>query len=54
MERTDKYPRLVTLVASAAVIEALYLTKGVLIPFALAMLVSSRSSAPSDCSFRWN
>ena len=40
MERTDKYPRLVTLVGSAFVIAALYLAQGVLIPFALAMLVS--------------
>ncbi|MFN0007885.1 MAG: AI-2E family transporter [Planctomycetota bacterium] len=40
MERTEKYPRLVTLIASVVVIAALYLARGVLIPFALAMLVS--------------
>ena len=34
------YPRLITLGASLLVIAALYLAKGVLIPFALAMLVS--------------
>jgi predicted PurR-regulated permease PerM len=40
MERTKKYPRLVTLGASVLVIAALYFAKGVLMPFALAMLVS--------------
>jgi predicted PurR-regulated permease PerM len=40
MRRTGKYPRLITLAASVIVIAALYLAKGVLIPFALAMLVS--------------
>jgi predicted PurR-regulated permease PerM len=40
MDRTGKYPRLITMAASAVVIAALYLTRGVLVPFALAMLVS--------------
>ncbi len=40
MERTDKYPRLVTLAASVLVVAVLYFAKAVLIPFALAMLVS--------------
>lgn len=40
MDRIDKNPRLVTLVAGVVVIAVLYLAKGVLIPFALAMLVS--------------
>jgi predicted PurR-regulated permease PerM len=40
MERTGMYPRLITLAASVIVIAGLYLAKGVLIPFALAMLVS--------------
>lgn len=40
MERTGIHPRLITFAASAIVIAALYLAKGVLIPFALAMLVS--------------
>jgi predicted PurR-regulated permease PerM len=40
MERTDKYPRLITLAASVLVVAALYFAKAVLIPFALAMLVS--------------
>jgi predicted PurR-regulated permease PerM len=40
MERTGKYPRLITVAASAVVIAALYLARGVLVPFALAVLVS--------------
>jgi len=40
MERTAKYSRLTTLAASLLVIAILYLAKGILIPFALAMLVS--------------
>ena len=40
MERTANYSRLITLAASGVVVAVLYLAKGVLIPFALAMLVS--------------
>jgi predicted PurR-regulated permease PerM len=40
MERAAKYTKLIALVASAVVVAVLYLAKGVLIPFALAMLVS--------------
>jgi predicted PurR-regulated permease PerM len=40
MDRLAKYPRLATMVASLLVIGALYLAKAVLIPFALAMLMS--------------
>jgi predicted PurR-regulated permease PerM len=40
MERTRKYARLITLGATVLVIAVLYVAKGVLIPFALAMLVS--------------
>jgi predicted PurR-regulated permease PerM len=40
MERTGKYPRLITLAAIAVVIATLYLARSVLIPFVLAMLVS--------------
>jgi hypothetical protein len=40
MELTGKYPRLITLAASAIVIAALYFARGVFIPFVLAMLVS--------------
>src|SRR5260221_476050 len=38
MEHTEKYRRLITLAASVIVIAALYLARGVFIPFALAML----------------
>ena len=40
MERIGKHPRLATLAASMLVIGVLFLAKGVLIPFALAILVS--------------
>jgi predicted PurR-regulated permease PerM len=40
MELTGKYPRLVTMAASVIVIAGLYLARSVLMPFALAMLVS--------------
>ncbi len=40
MELTGKHPRLITLASSVIVVAALYLAKSVLIPFALAMLVS--------------
>lgn len=40
MERIGKYPRLLTLVASVIVVAALYLARGMLIPFALALLAT--------------
>ncbi len=40
MERTTKYSRLTTLAASVFAIAVLFLAKGILIPFALAMLVT--------------
>jgi predicted PurR-regulated permease PerM len=40
MERPGQYRRLITMAASVIAIAALYLAKGVFIPFALALLLS--------------
>jgi predicted PurR-regulated permease PerM len=54
MQRTGRYPRLITLAASVVVVAALYLAKGVLIPFALAMLVSFLLAPLVERLQRWH